>query len=105
MPSPPIASTASAPAMSSGRSLAGDDLASPGATISSLNHDHMGPRTRSSYGRGDESPMIELHEQLARMEAARNETRRHVDVIERQIAGRAERLTVTERAKSRLNRR
>ena len=38
---------------------------------------------------------------LRRMEAAEAESRRHLDVIERQIAARAERLTTTDRAKSR----
>lgn len=39
--------------------------------------------------------------QLIRMEAARRETRQHLDLIHRQIAGRAGRLTVTEKAKAR----
>lgn len=38
---------------------------------------------------------------LARMEAAHAETQRHLRVVERQIAARAERMTVTERAKRR----
>jgi hypothetical protein len=38
---------------------------------------------------------------LARMEIAKAETQRHLGVIERQIAARAERMTVTERAKRR----
>ncbi len=38
---------------------------------------------------------------LARMEVAQAETQRHLGVIERQIAARAERLTVTERARRR----
>lgn len=38
---------------------------------------------------------------LARMEAAQAETLRHLGVIERQIAARAERLTITDRAKRR----
>lgn len=38
---------------------------------------------------------------LARMEAARRETQRHLGVIERQIATRAERMTITARAKRR----
>lgn len=38
---------------------------------------------------------------LARMEIAQAETRRHLGVIERQIAARAERMTVTDRAKRR----
>ncbi|KQW18124.1 hypothetical protein ASC80_22080 [Afipia sp. Root123D2] len=38
---------------------------------------------------------------LARMEVAQAETQRHLGVIERQIAARAERLTVTDRAKRR----
>lgn len=37
---------------------------------------------------------------LARMEAARRETAGHLDLIQRQIAGRAERITVTEKAKA-----
>lgn len=38
---------------------------------------------------------------LARLEVAQSEARRHLRVIERQIAGRAERLTITDRAKRR----
>jgi hypothetical protein len=38
---------------------------------------------------------------LVRMELAQAETQRHLDVIERQIATRAERLTITDRAKRR----
>lgn len=38
---------------------------------------------------------------LTRMEAAHAETQRHLGVIERQIAARAERLTITDRAKRR----
>ena len=38
---------------------------------------------------------------LARMEVAQAETQRHLTVIERQIAARAERLTNTDRAKRR----
>lgn len=38
---------------------------------------------------------------LARMEAAQADTLRHLGVIERQIATRAERLTITDRAKRR----
>lgn len=38
---------------------------------------------------------------LARMEIAQAETHRHLGVIERQIAARAERMTVTDRAKRR----
>lgn len=38
---------------------------------------------------------------LARMEVARRETRHHLDLIHRQIATRAERLAVTEKAKAR----
>jgi len=38
---------------------------------------------------------------LARMEVAQAETQRHLGVIERQIAARAERLTITDRAKRR----
>ncbi|MCW5702195.1 hypothetical protein [Bradyrhizobium sp. OHSU_III] len=48
--------------------------------------------------------MIEPSERsilLARMEVAQAETQRHLGIIERQIAARAERLTVTERAKRR----
>lgn len=37
---------------------------------------------------------------LARMEAARRETSRHLDRVHRQIEERAERLTVTEKAKA-----
>jgi hypothetical protein len=38
---------------------------------------------------------------LTRMEAAQAETQRHLSIIERQIAARAERLTITDRAKRR----
>lgn len=38
---------------------------------------------------------------LARMEIAQAETKRHLGVIERQIAARAQRMTITERAKRR----
>lgn len=34
------------------------------------------------------------------MEASRRETRRHLDLVQRQIAARAERVTVTQKAKS-----
>lgn len=37
---------------------------------------------------------------LARMEAARRETSHHLNRVQRQIEGRAERLTVTEKAKA-----
>lgn len=42
---------------------------------------------------------------LARMEAARRSTRHHLAVIERQIVKRAERMTITARAKRRRRRR
>lgn len=42
---------------------------------------------------------------LSRMEASCRETRAHLDRIERQIAARAERMTVTAKAKARLHRR
>lgn len=42
---------------------------------------------------------------LSRMEAARRETRHHLDRIHRQITGRAERIAVTEKAKARSHRR
>jgi hypothetical protein len=48
--------------------------------------------------------MIELPERrvlLTRMEVAQAETQRHLGIIERQIATRAERLTITDRAKRR----
>ncbi len=38
---------------------------------------------------------------LTRMEIAQAETQRHLGIIERQIAARAERLTITDRAKRR----
>lgn len=44
---------------------------------------------------------IEQRAMLARMEAARAETERHLAIVERQIAARAERMTVTSQAKSR----
>lgn len=37
---------------------------------------------------------------LSRMEAARRETRRHLDLLRRQIEGRAERITITQKAKA-----
>jgi hypothetical protein len=40
---------------------------------------------------------------LTRMEIAQAETQRHLGIIERQIAARAERLTITDRAKRRQN--
>ncbi|MDH2092237.1 hypothetical protein N5K21_26300 [Rhizobium pusense] len=42
---------------------------------------------------------------VVRMEAARRETRHHLDLVRRQIEGRAERITVTEKAKARSLRR
>lgn len=48
--------------------------------------------------------MIELPERpllLTGMEVAQAETQRHLGIIERQIAARAERLTITDRAKRR----
>ena len=38
---------------------------------------------------------------LSRMEAARRQTRTHLDLVERQIEGRAERSTITARVKGR----
>ncbi len=48
---------------------------------------------------------VSVHARLSQMEAARRETRRHIDLIQRQIAGRAERITITEKAKARSLRR
>lgn len=45
----------------------------------------------------------DVRARLARMEAARRETHHHLAVIERQIAGKAERMTITARAKRRQN--
>lgn len=42
---------------------------------------------------------------LRRMEEARRQTQHHLDLVERQIAGRAERLTITQKAKRRSHRR
>ncbi|MEX2696316.1 hypothetical protein [Rhizobium mongolense] len=42
---------------------------------------------------------------LSRMEAARRQTRRHLDLIHRQITGRAERIAITGKAKARSYRR
>jgi hypothetical protein len=42
---------------------------------------------------------------LAAMETSRRQTHHHLDLVHRQIAGRAERLTVTQKAKSRSLRR
>ncbi|MBB4571049.1 hypothetical protein [Rhizobium leucaenae] len=42
---------------------------------------------------------------LATMEAARRQIHQHLELVHRQIAGRAERLTVTQKAKSRSHRR
>ena len=47
---------------------------------------------------------IEQRAMLARMEAARAETERHLAIVERQIVARAERMTVTSQAKSRQDR-
>jgi hypothetical protein len=44
---------------------------------------------------------VEQRARLARMEAARAETERHLAVIERQIAARAERMTTSTRVKAR----
>ena len=44
---------------------------------------------------------VEQRAKLARMEAARAETERHLAVIERQIAARAERMTTNARVKAR----
>jgi hypothetical protein len=52
----------------------------------------------------EDDSMIEPPQQrllLARLEMAQTELRRHLRVIERQIAGRVERLTITDRAKRR----
>ena len=38
---------------------------------------------------------------LSRMEAARRETRHHLDLVCRQIAGRAERITITQKTNNR----
>ncbi len=38
---------------------------------------------------------------LKRMEAAHRDTRRHLDLVHRQIACRAERITITQKAKAR----
>lgn len=43
---------------------------------------------------------ISPHALLSRMEAARRETRHHLDLVHRQMEGRAERITVTQKAKS-----
>ncbi|MBB2687785.1 UNVERIFIED_ORG: hypothetical protein GGD47_005428 [Rhizobium etli] len=42
---------------------------------------------------------------LTTMEAAHRQTRQHLDLVPRQIAGRAERLTITRKAKARSHRR
>lgn len=47
---------------------------------------------------------IEQRTMLIRMEAAHAETERHLAIVERQIAARAERMTVTSQAKSRQSR-
>lgn len=47
----------------------------------------------------------ERRAQLVRMEAAHREARRHLDLIHRQIAARAERMTVMEKAKARSHKR
>jgi len=51
---------------------------------------------------GEERGMttISPHPLLARMQASRRDTRRHLDLVLRQIAARAERVTVTQKAKS-----
>lgn len=54
------------------------------------------PGTRKHVGEPRDRRLL-----LARMEVAQAETQRHLGVIERQIAARAERLTITDRAKRR----
>ncbi len=44
--------------------------------------------------------LMSSHVLLARMEASCRETRHHLDLVLRQIAARAERVTVTQKAKS-----
>lgn len=42
---------------------------------------------------------------LSRMEAARRDTRHHLDLVHRQMAARAERITITQKASKRSNKR
>lgn len=81
--------------------VSGDDIASSIAAVS-LPDDCAG-RVRLPLVACGDGAMIEPQDRrlLTRMEAAQAETQRHLGVIERQIAARAERLTITDRAKRR----
>ena len=48
---------------------------------------------------------VSSHILLSRMEAARRETRHHLDLVCRQIAGRAERITITQKTNNRSSKR
>lgn len=54
-----------------------------------------------AYGDGAMIERSERRARLSRMQATQAETQRHLTIIERQIAARAERLTITDRAKRR----
>lgn len=86
----------------SARGVAGDDVASSIAAVS-LPDDNTPDESASSMACED-GAMIEGQDQrflLARMEAAQADAKRHLCLIERQIAARAERMTITDRAKRR----
>lgn len=69
--------------------------------------EHIGRRGGGRSCRGDDRrvTLVNSRALLATMEASRRQTHHHLDLVHRQIAGRAERLTVTEKAKSRSHRR
>jgi hypothetical protein len=80
--------------------IAGDDIASSVAAVS-LPDDYMPDLPFMAHGDGAMIELPERHVLLTRMEVAQAETQRHLGIIERQIAARAERLTITDRAKRR----
>ena len=82
--------------------VSGDDIASSIAAVSLPGRLHAG-RVRVPLVACGDGAMIEPQDRrlLTRMEAAQAETQRHPGVIERQIAARAERPTITDRAKRR----
>lgn len=83
--------------------VAGDDIASSIAAVSLRDDDTPDESAFPLVACGD-GAMIDPPDQrilLARMAAAHAETQRQLGIIERQIAARAERLTITDRAKRR----
>jgi hypothetical protein len=84
------------------RAVSGDDIASSIAAVA-LPDDCMPDESAFPLSPGD-AAMVEPPDRrlpLTRIEAAQAETQRHLGVVERQIAARAERLTITDRAKRR----